>query len=178
MRSYSILPVVRIVALGAALMGLAGCSSSDGSYLVTAELKQDSCNPDNPAVGQEEQILASLYHTTDGMVMDFSGLLLVGDNAKGGDFTLGKQLGASVSVDGCDELTSNDVYAMDASFTKDLGFEGSLSHKQDSVRVNCPDTAQESCEQKIHLSAMHLNAASSLRPTGTVNWGYFQGGGY
>ena len=38
MRSYSILPVVRIVALGAALMGLAGCSSSDGSYLVTAEL--------------------------------------------------------------------------------------------------------------------------------------------
>jgi len=169
---------MRIVALGGALMGLAGCSSSDGTYLVTAELKQDSCTPDNPAVGQEEQMMASLYHTTDGLVMDFSGLLLVGENAKGGEFMLGKQSGESVSVDGCEELTSNNAYALQASFTKDLGFEGTLSNTQDSARVNCPDTAQESCEQKFRVTAMHLNASSSLRPTGTVNWGYFQGGGY
>jgi hypothetical protein len=170
--------VVRIAALGGALLGLAACGTSDGTYLVTTVLKQDSCTPDNPSIGQEVQMMASLYHTTGGMAMDVSGMLLVGDNAKGGDFRLSQESGESVSIDGCDELTSNAVYALDASFTKDLGFEGSLSSKQDSNRVNCPDTVQESCEQKFHVSAMHLNASSSLRPTGTVNWGYFQGGGY
>jgi len=160
---------------------LSGCSlfaGHDGTYLVTLELKSDSCDEENPSIGQKQQSLASLYRTGDSLVFDLGGVLLVGPPAEGNAFELGHEEGSQVSYDGCDNSVDSSVIELEGTFTSDLGMEGVASSSQTRIREACPEDEEEVCTFKYSVTGLKLDATRDLRPTGSIAWGYFPGGGY
>lgn len=162
---------------------LAGCSSlfagNDGTYLMTLELQNDSCDEENPAVGTQQEMLASLYRTGPGnLALDLGGGILTGASPQGQDFELSYESGTDVSYDGCDRLLESSEVVLSGTFTADLGFEGTAKSTERVVQESCPDDEEESCTLTYSVTALKLSPANDRRPTGSIAWGYFSGGGY
>ncbi|MDP2314610.1 MAG: hypothetical protein Q8P41_17030 [Pseudomonadota bacterium] len=168
MRSLLLLPIL-----------LAGCDigGHDGTYLMTLQLKSDSCAPESPAIGQESQAWASIYRTGQSVVFEVEGALLVGTGT-GNEFEVGYEQGSETSYDGCDRLSTMESLKIEGTFGNDLGFEGEANSLSRTTSVSCPDDDEQSCERKYDITAMKIDAAKDRRPTGSIAWGYSSGGGY
>lgn len=158
---------------------LAGCSifeTHDGTYLLTSRLTGDTCDPDNPSIGEESQSFVSMYHTGSSLVLDIGGTLLTGDKASGNDFEVSWSQGVTTSADGCDRYTSEDELTINGTFSSDLGFEGTARSSSVVQVDNCDWYEDSDCTYTYTLTAMKLDAATDRRPTGSIAWGYFSGG--
>ena len=120
---------------------LAGCSSlfssHDGTYLLTSRLVGDSCDPENPDIGEESQAFVSMYKTSQSLVLDIGGTLLTGEKASGQDFEVSWSTGYTTSFDGCDSYRSDDSLTVTGTFTSDLGFEGTAKSTSLVAVDNC-----------------------------------------
>ncbi len=160
---------------------LSGCSlfaAHDGTYLVTLEMKSNSCDPESTQIGQETQMLASMYRTGESLVLELSGILLVGPPAEGDAFEVSYESGYSTSYDGCESTSESQAIDVEGTFSADLGFEGNATVSSRDVQVECPDDEEQICTTKYDVTAVRLNAATDIRPTGNIAWGYFPSGGY
>lgn len=161
---------------------LAGCSAlfagNDGTYLMTVERTANSCDEDDPSIGQQEEMLVSLYRTSTGsLVLDVGGMFLSGPAPEGQDFELGYEYGVEASYDGCDRYLEAVEHQLDGTFSADLGFEGKLKSTSRESSEGCPDDEEEVCTLTSKVTALKMNAATDRRPTGSIAWGYFSGGG-
>lgn len=161
---------------------LAGCSSlfagNDGTYLMTLELKSDSCDEENPSVGSQQDMLVSLYRTGPGnLALDLGGGILTGPAPEGQAFELSYESGTEASYDGCDRQLESSEIVLEGTFTADLGFEGTAKSTERLVYESCPDDEEQTCTLTYSVTALKLSPANERRPTGSIAWGYFSGGG-
>lgn len=159
---------------------LGACSNKhDGTYVATFTYQGNTCDTEpSDQIGQQFDILFSLYHTAEGQgVADISGSLLFGeDDGKGLD--LKQEQTATYSSPDCVSAVQGSSLTLQATYGDDLGLSGSLAGTDTEIYDHCGgQNSEQTCTDNYDMTAIYLNASPGERPLDSIAWGYIGGGG-
>lgn len=159
---------------------LVACVGRDGTWLLTATLKEDSSSED-PPIGSTVDLTGLLSYLSDGSAAFALGGSVLPGVIEGLDFKFQDSSGESYEgFEGCDLYSYTSSTTLEGSFTADQGLEGSVRVSQVTTFENCEYAGGEGQEAKVvyDVVGLRLDADPDAHPMGALSWGYLPGGGY
>ena len=160
-----------------AVAALTGCVNGkyDGTYILFSTLTKNTANPDDDDIGKEERSLGTIASTSEGtLVMDWGGILMVGEMGEKKSFSVQRESGTDSSGEGCATKVDKTTITCDGLFTKDGGVTATLAMIDKLTIQDCDgwDDTDETFEYEWDLTAVQINANDGSHLGDDANWGY------
>ncbi|HJN73732.1 MAG TPA: hypothetical protein QGF58_07355 [Myxococcota bacterium] len=154
-----------------------GCTVTkyDGTYIIFHTLTKNTVDPDDTDIGKEERGLATIATTTEGtLVMDWGGVVMVGEMGDKKAFSVEREVGLDTSDEDCATRVDKQTISADGLFTKDGGVTATIDDLAKYTVKDCDpqDDVDETWEYSWDLTGVQINANDGNHLGDDANWGY------